>query len=385
MIRDFIPVIDGNNVACLYEQVEGKLYYNKGTGTFTAGNTTGQPVSIGDKARKIVKGYVGVPASYTPVEYIGNSGAQYIDTNYSLNSNAKIEMKVDFTNNNRQECIFCGRDFNSGGTGINNFTVFKFANSLYRMDYNSVGTNFSHSVSASTPYIYVMDKNNLYENNTLIRTETAATFTTTNSLFLMAARNGNAAVNNWMQGKLYYCKIWDGDTLVRNFIPVKDQDNIPCLYDLVEGKFYYNKGTGTFTAGNTTGQPVSLGSRARLFFIGQNQTPPNTFMLCHFDGNCYDEITKATIPTGFGVNYIAGKFSQAAHRTNTNQTQFTNSRLPKLEDVFAGTAAPFTITYWSNGSGDFWYRNTSQVYVSSRETSYLGIKVSQITNPSVRS
>lgn len=60
LIRDFIPVLDENNVACLYELVEGKFYYNKGTGNFAAGSATGEPVLLGGRARKIIRGYVGV-------------------------------------------------------------------------------------------------------------------------------------------------------------------------------------------------------------------------------------------------------------------------------------------------------------------------------------
>lgn len=50
--------------------------------------------------------------------------------------------------------------------------------------------------------------------------------------------------------RIYYCKIYEGDTLVRDFIPVlsleNSHENEPCLYDQVENKFYYNQGSGTF-------------------------------------------------------------------------------------------------------------------------------------------
>ena len=53
-----------------------------------------------------------------------------------------------------------------------------------------------------------------------------------------------------MRGKVYYCKIWDNETLVRDFVPWKDEFGIICLHDNVENKNYYNQGTGTFIAGN---------------------------------------------------------------------------------------------------------------------------------------
>ena len=49
--------------------------------------------------------------------------------------------------------------------------------------------------------------------------------------------------------KLYHCKIWNNGALERDFIPCKDPNGVVCLYDKVEGKYYYNQGTGDFTAG----------------------------------------------------------------------------------------------------------------------------------------
>ena len=47
------------------------------------------------------------------------------------------------------------------------------------------------------------------------------------------------------QGKMYYCKIYDNDVLVRDFIPaVRDSDGKAGLYDLVTNQFYTNVGTG---------------------------------------------------------------------------------------------------------------------------------------------
>ena len=35
---DLIPVIDKNNVACLYDKVSGQFFYNQGSGNFNIGN-----------------------------------------------------------------------------------------------------------------------------------------------------------------------------------------------------------------------------------------------------------------------------------------------------------------------------------------------------------
>ena len=43
IIKDFIPVVDKNGVACLYDKVSGEFYYNKGTGNFTTGPRIEEP------------------------------------------------------------------------------------------------------------------------------------------------------------------------------------------------------------------------------------------------------------------------------------------------------------------------------------------------------
>ena len=72
-------------------------------------------------------------------------------------------------------------------------------------------------------------------------------------------RNG---AGNFCKEKLYNCQIYDGETLVRNFIPcyctetVINVEKKQCqagtvgLYDTVEGKFYTNQGTGEFIKGS---------------------------------------------------------------------------------------------------------------------------------------
>ena len=46
--------------------------------------------------------------------------------------------------------------------------------------------------------------------------------------------------------ELHYLQIYKGGSLVRDFIPVLDEDDIPCLYDYVSETLFYNSGTGIF-------------------------------------------------------------------------------------------------------------------------------------------
>lgn len=48
---------------------------------------------------------------------------------------------------------------------------------------------------------------------------------------------------------LYYCRIYDGNTIIRGYIPCKNAGGAVGLYDLIGQKFYGNAGSGSFTAG----------------------------------------------------------------------------------------------------------------------------------------
>ena len=37
LVRDFIPVLDKDNIACMYDKVSGEYFYNQGSGEFIAG------------------------------------------------------------------------------------------------------------------------------------------------------------------------------------------------------------------------------------------------------------------------------------------------------------------------------------------------------------
>lgn len=68
------------------------------------------------------------------------------------------------------------------------------------------------------------------------------------NLYLFANNNRGQAEGNGSY-RLYDMKIKDTDTEIRDFQPVLDSNNIPCLLDKIKNKFYYNQGTGSFTYG----------------------------------------------------------------------------------------------------------------------------------------
>ena len=61
--------------------------------------------------------------------------------------------------------------------------------------------------------------------------------------------NRNGSIAEKLTGKIYFAQLFKAGKPVRNFIPCTNPSGIPGLYDLVDGKFYGNSGTGVFLAG----------------------------------------------------------------------------------------------------------------------------------------
>ena len=81
-------------------------------------------------------------------------------------------------------------------------------------------------------------------------TFSASTFISTVNLYLFLLPR---STQYFGKIKLYSCEIYDGSTLVRDFIPCKNPSGAVGLYDTVNGTFYGNSGTGAFTAGAEIG------------------------------------------------------------------------------------------------------------------------------------
>ena len=129
--------------------------------------------------------------------------------------------------------------FGSSGTGIRAFVAngkFYFTVGNSTETTTSVLTNTKYNVIVNDDGKCYVDGNNLYTGNPSGISETS-----TIKIFAI-----NTSENIWGSARVYDFKIYDGETLVRDFVPWKDEYGIICLHDNVENKNYYNKGTGTF-------------------------------------------------------------------------------------------------------------------------------------------
>ena len=180
------------------------------------------------------------PHSYTRLAYLQYSGTQYIDMGFKATQNTKIEAK--FHNEQSANSAVFGADKawtqDSFGIWIND----KIAVPVVGTVSGTIGISYSSAYDTFT-----LDKNTLKLNGGTIWTASGVSAFQTPTNVCLGAVNRSGDVSEKFVGKMYYCKIWDNGTLIRDFIPILRISGDVGMYDLVQHKFYGNAGTGTFT------------------------------------------------------------------------------------------------------------------------------------------
>ena len=168
-------------------------------------------------------------------EYIINNKG-YIDTGI-LYDNSKIEMNLTPSAIGGSLAFWGSRL----GNGSDSFTLFCQGNDIYYQNGKLTYAAHQDLLIANQNTTIVAYDGYIKVNDTVL-TFTKQNFTTGVNIFLFTS-----APNDYRRiaGKIYYCKIWNSDTLVRDFIPAYRTDTKEyVMFDKVEGKFYpsFDKG-----------------------------------------------------------------------------------------------------------------------------------------------
>ena len=206
-----------------------------------------------------------LPAGYTAVDYIESTkgGGQFIDTGYTANGQTKVEfdavIPARWEQNDRFGVLFGSRTMNDwarkafalqmcdGNTAVD--TVRFAYNGAYRQD-GGKPFSFGERVTVTCDGQHVEWTGSKAASVDF----TAESLASSKSTLYIFADNSVAddgaksetGINPSVM-RLYSFMITEGGTLKRNFVPcVRMADAIAGLYDMVEGKFYGNSGSGNF-------------------------------------------------------------------------------------------------------------------------------------------
>ena len=172
------------------------------------------------------------------LDYIESTGTQYIDTGITINTSTD---EVEFIFENLEDTVykwFFGEHDNNArfglgsGDGVNKRNV-AYGKNTYKVS-DAILYNSKHTFTSNSKGIFIND----------VKIADYSSFSSTSTLYLF---NLNLSPSTYTaKAKVWSYKHKRNGTLVRDFIPVLDNNNVACLYDKVNDELYYNAGTGEF-------------------------------------------------------------------------------------------------------------------------------------------
>lgn len=310
LVRDYVPCVrNSDGVAGLYDKVENKFYTNSGTGSFGSGAATGDAVE-----------------EYQRVEHLDFTGSQYINTGYIPNTNTKVETTFKTSTNSRW--LFGSRTSTSA-TDI--YAVYFNSATLLWYQIRTSGNaksvdNYFNKIS----YLTTTRSEFILNGKTTSGFGTDALGSSTWPMYIGSVNTAGKAdgtSGRHFVGELYSFKIWDGTTLVRDFVPVvRSRDGVAGLFDLVENKFYTNIGSGSFKMGGVISADKGMSNGATMHYIGKSQVV----------ATCIEDIFKRH----FDITMSDATYYFEANKTRTIEI---NEELP------AGVVVHYT---WKKSSGE---------------------------------
>jgi hypothetical protein len=205
-------------VACMYDTVSHKYFYNQGTGEF-------------------------IPAPRF-LDYIQSDGNQYIDTEVLCSYDYTIKIKYAYTAfKSSYNCIFGARK-----------EAQSVGNQIYWVGCNQVGKALMMRMGKTTS-TYTLELNKTYE---LTVTPDEATINGTS--LGDAMYDGEIGFSKSIRlfnindvtpslfassARVCYFQVYDKDmNLIQDLRPSLDTKGVVCMYDMVTKKYFYNAGTG---------------------------------------------------------------------------------------------------------------------------------------------
>ena len=191
------------------------------------------------------------PIDYARVEYIESTGTQYINTGYIPGPSTDMEIEFSYLDVNNEASAswypICGERSSSGYTYLG-FWIHKSNHKIavnYGL-YDSIGDG-SESISEDVRYNLQNHGSQFFLNNNIFTSSTTQVTKGTTPIYIFTIGNGSSVESRHVLIKLYLFKIYENEELVRYMIPCyRKSDEVAGLYDVIEGVFYANSGTGSF-------------------------------------------------------------------------------------------------------------------------------------------
>jgi hypothetical protein len=177
------------------------------------------------------------------IEYLESNGSQLLDTGVLSTSNISYEIQYTVIGGGpyNYQCIIGSENFHNSFYPYCWDNANRVASGEYvayshdGVEWANLGTDLQgvKTTLKKTGNLFQLSAENGFSKELRHQSNASFSLTTTMNIFGMSA-----GVPDYCVAKLYYCKIWDGDTLVRDFVPMQHIDGQRGLFDKVTNEFY---------------------------------------------------------------------------------------------------------------------------------------------------
>lgn len=204
-----------------------------------------------DERRKAMMGEIdyGLPKNYMAVEYLeSTSEKQWFDSGIKASSTLTVEGEWYIDRSTIAD------DYVILYQGETSIGVYSFGLLSYNTQSShnwcwTIGSgreNFQNPTNHALRFHSKTTNKQCIINGVVEKTYSSNKFTSPRDIFIFGTSSSTRVKPNKGDDgtkRIYWMKIWDGQTLVRDFQPCLDASSTPCLYDRVSKQTFYNKGS----------------------------------------------------------------------------------------------------------------------------------------------
>lgn len=204
-----------------------------------------------DERRKAMMGEIdyGLPKNYMAVEYLeSTSEKQWFDSGIKASSTLTVEGEWYIDRSTIAD------DYVILYQGETSIGVYSFGLLSYNTQSShnwcwTIGSgreDFQNPTNHALRFHSKTTNKQCIINGVVEKTYSSNKFTSRRDIFIFGTSSSTRIKPNKGDDgtkRIYWMKIWDGQTLVRDFQPCLDASSTPCLYDRVSKQTFYNKGS----------------------------------------------------------------------------------------------------------------------------------------------
>ncbi len=237
LVRDFVPCTDGSGRACLYDAVHGDTYYNGASG---ADLVPGPAFTAS------------LPPGYTRLRYVEATGEQFIDTDCMPTKDFRAVAEMSYTMADSAGGF--GYGASEGKQSFYFYRTVKDGVATYRCcinnSYTTVNTFPTTFTNDTARHVVDLSNTAKYMDGVQFGDTSGLTLDLAGNFYLFAECWGwSPGIGDYGTYRLYSCQLYEGATLVRDFVPCIGSGGRACLYDLVNGRTYYSRTSAPLLAG----------------------------------------------------------------------------------------------------------------------------------------